>query len=266
MTRSSATPRSRHAWLPIAALVLLAGCTSPVAAALAEDDANRVILALAQAGIVGEKEVDPTSEGRFRVMVPRDEAGRAVGVLREEELPPRPSPGVLDAMGKSSLVPSAAVEHAQYVAGLAGDLERTLGTIDGVVTARVHLSSPVRSPLDRDPARATAAVLIKHRGATPPVEPAAVQQLVAGAVNGLAAQDVSVVLVPRTGAAPLATASLVSLGPVTVTRASSGALRAMLAGALVALAVAAVSLLLLWQRWRQALAALASATPSTGAS
>ena len=112
------SPLARLAWLPLA--LLLAACSAPVATSLLEDDANRVVLALNRAGVHGEKEVDPTAEGRFRVLVNHDEVSHAVAVLHEEELPPRPSPGVLDAVGKSSLVPSAAVEHAQYIAGLAG--------------------------------------------------------------------------------------------------------------------------------------------------
>ncbi|RYE91045.1 MAG: hypothetical protein EOO75_09320, partial [Myxococcales bacterium] len=256
-------PRPTPSPGPLVALVLsalwLGGCSAPVAAALTEDDANRVMQALGQAGIPGEKEVDPTSEGRYRVLVHRDEAGRAVTVLRDEELPPRSTPGVLESVGKSSLVPSAAVEHAQYLAGLAGDLERTLGSIDGVITARVHLSAQTRGPLDREPARATASVLLKHRGANSPVEPAAVQQLVAGALAGLTPGDVAVVLVARMSQAPAPSAALVSLGPVTVTRGTAGALRVMLGAVLGALGLGAVGLLLLWQRWRQAVAALAAA-------
>lgn len=238
----------------LALAALLSGCSAPVATSLLEDDANRVLLALHRSGIHGEKEIDPAAEGRFLVLVHRNEVSRAVVTLRDEELPPRPSPGVLDAVGKSSLVPSAAVEHAQYIAGLAGDLERTLSGIDGVVSARVHLSSPPRLPLDTSPTRATASVLLKHRGATAPVSPEAVQQIVAGAVAGLLPSDVAVVLVPRAPQAPQGV-ELTRVGPVIVTRATAGYLRGAAAAALLACALPAAALLIVWQRGRRALAA-----------
>ena len=92
------------------------------------------------------KEVDPQAEGRWRVTVARDDVPHALAVMRSEELPRARPPGVLDAVGKGALVPSEAAEHAQLVAGLDGELERTLEGIDGVLRARVHLSVPARSP------------------------------------------------------------------------------------------------------------------------
>lgn len=239
----------------LALAAALAGCTTPVATALLEDDANRILLALHRAGVHGEKESDPASENRFLVQVHRDEVSRAVVILREEELPPRPSPGVLDAVGKSSLVPSAAVEHAQYVAGLAGDLERTLSAIDGVVSARVHISAPTRAPLDTSPVKSTASVLIKHRGPSAPVPQEAVQQLVAGAVTGLLPADVAVVLIPRLPQAPAQVSEMTRIGPITVTRGTAGYLRGLVVLALLASALPTVALLVVWQRSRRALAA-----------
>ncbi|HVJ94482.1 MAG TPA: hypothetical protein VM580_32065, partial [Labilithrix sp.] len=62
--------------LSIALVGLAAGCTVPVAASLDEADANRVVVALDQSGVDATKEVDPTSEGKFRVTVARDDVGR----------------------------------------------------------------------------------------------------------------------------------------------------------------------------------------------
>jgi type III secretion protein J len=238
----------------------LAGCSTPVAGGLVEDDANRVLVSLDHAGVDAQKEVDPTSEGRFRVMVQRDDAARAVSALREDDLPPRQTTGVLDAMGKSSLVPSAAVEHAQYAAGLAGDLERTLATIDGVVSARVHVSLPPADPFgDAPKTRATASVLVKFRGATPPLEPAAVQRLVAGAVSGMRAEDVSVVAVSRP-AAPVGDANrLAHVGPISVARGSASTLRVVLAGALVVVIGLTVGLVAMWRRLQSSRASEARA-------
>ncbi|HLK36092.1 MAG TPA: hypothetical protein VKU41_05020, partial [Polyangiaceae bacterium] len=179
--------------MPAVLFVLLAGCSVPVATGLDDGEANRVFFALDRAAIDAAKDVDPGAEGRWRVSVARDDVSRAIAVMRTEGLPRAQPQGVLDALSKGSLVPSDAAEHAQLVAGLAGDLERSIEGIDGILSARVHLNVPTPSPLrDTAPPRGTASVLIEHRGATPPISADSVQRLVAGGVAGLLPTDVAV--------------------------------------------------------------------------
>lgn len=238
-------------WGGVLAL-LAAGCSVPVANGLDEPQANRVVVALDHAGIGAEKEVDPASEGRFRVMVERDEAARALAAMREEDLPAPPMSGVLDSMGKGSIVPSQLAERAQYVAGLSGELEHTLRGIDGVLAARVHLSIPERDPLaEGAPLRPTASVLVKHRGATPPIDPNDIRRLVAGAAPGLAPDDVAVVMLPHPIAALPPDRQLSHLGPITATRGSIGWLRAgIVVSALTYIALLG-ALLAVWTRLRK---------------
>jgi len=205
----------------------------PVAGGLEEDQANRIVLALDRAGVGSEKETDPATEGRYRVVVERDEAPRAITAMRAEDLPSPSSPGLLDSMGKGALLPSRLAEHAQFLAGLSGELERTLLAIDGMLSARVHVSLPAADPLREGPrAKATASVLLQHRGATPPIDAHEVKRIVAGAAPGLAADDVAVVMVPRTSAAAAADRALSRLGPITATRGSVTLLRIVTAGVL----------------------------------
>lgn len=234
-------------WVGLSLLLLLtAGCSVPVAGALEDSEANQVVVALERASVDATKEVDPQAEGKWRVTVARDDVPHALAVMRDEELPrPRP-PGVLDAVGKGALVPSEAAEHAQLVAGLEGDLERTLEGVDGVLRARVHLSVPARSALrDEAPQRGTASVLLEHRGSTPPLSADSVQRLVAGAVAGMLPTDVNVVLVARAAPPASAGGELGHVGPIAVARTSLRELQAALV-ALVALvaALAGVTLVL----------------------
>lgn len=235
--------------LRITAVLGLAGCAVPVATGLEEGDANRVVVALDQAGIDAAKEADPTTEGRFRVTVPRDDAARALATMADEQLPRPKARGVLDAADRGQLVPSQAAEHAQLVAGLAGELERTLSTIDGVLAARVHLNLPVRDGLrDGPPPKATASVLLEHRGTTPPLAIDAVQRLVAGGAPGLAPADVAVVLIPK-GARPAASRpELAHVGPITVARGSMTTLKVSLAGLVVLVLALAATILGLYSR------------------
>ncbi len=235
-------------------LLVLSGCTAPVAAGLDEGDANRVLMALDRANIEATKESD--SEGRFRVDVGRGEVAMALRALHDEELPRAKPPGIFEALGKPTLVPSAAEEHARLMAGLAGELERTLEGTDGVLRARVHLSVPVREVFREVPQTVSASVLLEHRGATSPLAADSVERVIAGAVSGLHPSDVAVVLVSRP-VAPLRNWELSSapalghvghVGPIVVARGSVRLLQGLLA--ILVLLVGALSAVTMVLTWR----------------
>ena len=254
-----------RASLTLAVSAMLAACAVPVAGGLDDSEANRVFVALDRASVDAVKEQDPTGEGKWRVTVARDDLPRALSVMREEDLPRREPPGVIDAVGKGSLVPSEAAEHAQLVAGIAGELERSLEGIDGVLKARVHLNVPAPSPLrDAPPARGTAGVLVEHRGATPPVSAESIQRLVAGGVAGLVPADVVVVMVARPAPAGLeVTDGLAHVGPIAVSRASMRQLQGALVALVALVAALAGATLALYSRLARARSALAGDLPPT---
>ena len=227
------------------------GCAVSVAGDLDEARANRVVALLSANGIAADKAVDPAEPGRFDVEVASDEASRAVDVLVDQGPPSRDAPGVLEALGTSSLVPSPQAEHERVLAGIAGDLTTSLEGIDGVLSARVHLAAARPDPLAVDGAVAppTAAVLIRYRGANPPIREEDVARLVAFSVPGLAKERVAVVY---SAAAPQrAGADLVRIGPVSTTRATARKVRgAVLAVLLVNIALAG-ALVALWSRLRR---------------
>lgn len=236
----------------------LAACTIPVAADLDEAAANKVIAALGKNGVAADKTRDPDHEGRFSVDVGRGDASFALAVMAREELPPRSAPGWSEALRKSSLFPSRSDERLELTLATAGELERSLLAIDDVISARVHLALPERDVLDaRLPGGApSASVLLKHGGSSPPLSPLDVQRLVAGAVPGLQASDVVVVV--KAVAPPVGRrgTELVRLGPLTTTRSSLPYLRWMIA-CVATLNVCMVALLFaMWLRGRRARARL----------
>jgi type III secretion protein J len=251
-------------------LVLLPGallalaCSVPVVAGLDEADASQVVVALEQSGVASEKERDPEQEGTCRVVVARDDASAALSLLAEEGLPARKTPGVLEALGKGSIVPSRAAEHARVITGTSDELERSLRGLDGVISVRVHLGVPGRDPLaiDEKPLPATASVLIRHRGSAPPLAAGEVQRLVAGAVPGLAPEQVSVVLLPAPARTRPAERQLARLGPLTVARASLPALRVVVGIAVLLNAALLACVLALWARLRRTEQRLPEASPS----
>jgi type III secretion protein J len=232
--------------------LLLSACGVPVAGGLDEADANRIVLALDHAAVDATKEADPAVEGKFRVMVTRDDTARALRAMRSEELPRPHTAGVMDTLDKGVLVPSSAQEHAQIVTGMAGDLARTLEGVDGVLSARVHLNVAAVDPLRLGPApRTTASVLVEHRGVAPPITEAAIARLVAGGVPDLALADVAVVFVPHAAAPFAAETELRHVGPIAVTRASMRTLQAALAGLLLVVGALTVAIVVLYSRLRR---------------
>jgi type III secretion protein J len=165
-------------------------------------------------------------------------------------------------MGKGSLVPSQLAEHAQFVAGLSGELERTLSAIDGVLGARVHLSLPDADPLREGPRpKATASVLLKHKGATPPIDAHEVKRLVAGAAPGLVPDDVAVVMVPRPAPGAPSDRALSRLGPFTATRGSVSLLRIAACLVVTVDVILVFAVLVLWSRLRRVRAAALEESP-----
>lgn len=97
-------------------------------------------------------------------------------------------------------------EHARWLHALAGELSRSLESIDGVVEARVHLGLPATNPLHPGGRTAPrAAVLLKCRPSAcaglRALEPG-VRSLVAGAAEGLTADGVAVVIAEGAEPAP----------------------------------------------------------------
>ena len=244
--------RLRLLFLLATALLGTVSCAVPVAGGLDEVEANRIVAALDRAGIEATKDRDPTVEGKFVITVIRDEAQRAIVTMQSEELPRPRAPGILDAIDKGALVPSAAQEQAELVAGTAGDLERTLEAVDGVLTARVHLNVPPSDPLSGGPPpKTTASVLLEHRGTTPPLTEASVTRVVAGGVRGLLPADVAVVMIARPALPHVSGKDMGHVGPIAVAHASLHLLQVAL-GALVALVGAlGIATLVLFSRVRR---------------
>lgn len=226
------------------------GCTVPVAVGLDEQDANHAAAALNENGIATDKSPDPDSEHHWRIDVLRDDAAKAVSVLADENLPRARAPGLLETLDSHALVPSRGNEHTKLVAGMSGELERTLTGIAGVVSARVHLAVPAPDNLSSaEPPPPSASVLLQYRGDRMPISAGDVQRLIAGAVPGLSADRVAVVESPVSSSSR--SPGLVRLGPFATTKGSAQKLKLLL-GAAALLNVLLVAFVgILWSRVRE---------------
>jgi type III secretion protein J len=233
-------------------LVLAAACSTPIRHGLDEPAANEVTTALERAGIGAEKLADEAAgPSTFVVRVAQGDAVKALDLLHTLGLPRGRRTGFAEVYGQPSLIPTATEERARYVEALAGEIERTLETVDGVAGARVHLVMEETDPLDSKPrVAAQAAVLLKTRPGLPQLADGDIKKLVAGSVPGLAAAAVTVVATPAAEAP--ANPSLAPVGPLRVTPGTRGLLIATL---IVALAVLAVLATLLFYTARRLAAA-----------
>jgi type III secretion protein J len=181
-------------WLCV---VLLAGCSGRVELinAVPEHEANEALAALLSAGLVAEKV--PGKEGMVGISVKGDQVARAVEVLKVQGLPRERFAGMGEVFRKEGLISSPLEERARYVYALSQELSGTLSRIDGVVTARVHVVLPERSPAGEETTVSSAAVFIKHQaGANLDTVQPQIRRLVTNAIPGLTAERVSLVLVP----------------------------------------------------------------------
>ena len=165
-------------------------------AGMEPDDARQTGIILTQAQIPFEVSANGTS-----ILVPAPDldkarlATAAKGALKSGRMG-------FELFDKPNWVGSEFDERVNYQRALEGELERTVETLDDVESARVHLVMPHDS-LFRDEQRpAKAAVVLKLRhGSLADGEAAAIRNLVASAVDGLAPDHV--VLVDADGHLPL---------------------------------------------------------------
>jgi flagellar M-ring protein FliF len=127
------------------------------------------------------------------ILVPREQVARLRMQLAAEGLPTGGSIGYeifdrTDTLGATSFV-----QNINHLRAMEGELARTIGTLDRIRNARVHLVIPERQLFQKDRRPPSASIVLNVRGALGPGEIRAVQHLVATAVEGLDPDRVSIV-------------------------------------------------------------------------
>jgi type III secretion protein J len=237
-------------WLAASfAIVFLSACNEALYSGLSETDVNRMRQVLAAQGIEARKV--QADGNRFTLEVPRELAARALLVLDSAGLPAPRYASALDSLRADALVPSAGEDRARLLHGLSQELAATIGSFEGVVQARVHLSIPDRSlPGQRAVSPPSASVFVRHRpGHNLAAMTLPIKLLVARSVEGLVPDRVSVVTVAIDPTSRIPTAEVM---PAPVAGAAIGTLVAIASGsALAGAGIGAFAAIALWRR-RQA--------------
>lgn len=125
--------------------------------------------------------------------VPSDKLNKVRFQLAEQGLPHTGQLG-FELFDKPNWGSSDFVERVNYERALEGELERTIESIDGVESARVHLALPQESLFSSQEQPAKAAVVLRIKGGSPSQDTLnGIQHLVASAVPHLSPHDVSII-------------------------------------------------------------------------
>lgn len=150
-------------------------------------DVTRMGAALQDAGIP----FDVNAQGDS-VLVEYGGAARARMLLAEKGLPRSDSAGyeLFDKLGSLGL--TTFMQQVTKVRALEGELSKTIRLIDGIRAARVHLALRNEGSFRNNGDHATASVIIRADGDAGERSASAIRHLVAAAIPGLSAGDVTV--------------------------------------------------------------------------
>jgi type III secretion protein J len=174
---------------------VLAACDASVRDELKESQADDIVALLDQQGIQAAKRKN--ADGTWSVKLIDGREADVARILHQYGVPKEKHAGVVDLFPGESLFPTELEERARYQFALGQELARTLESIDGVLSARVHVSLPEKQPKSPEPGRATASVFVRHRSdQRVDLMKSQIRAMVAQALPGARADDVSVLTVP----------------------------------------------------------------------
>ncbi len=150
-------------------------------------DLNQISIALAEDGMDFQVGSDGAS-----VQVPVGMTGKARLLLAEKGLPNSTNAGyeLFDNVGSLGL--TSFMQEVTRVRALEGEIARTIQTIDGISSARVHIVMADRGSFRQAEQKPTASVMIRASQQTGRQAATSIRHLVAAAVPGLSIDDVTI--------------------------------------------------------------------------
>lgn len=116
--------------------------------------------------------------------------------LAGEGIPSHSSSGFASLLDKDSVFgTSQFIERARYIHALEGELEKTIASIENIKSARVHLAVPKQTAFIKDKKEPSASIFVDIYGGyrLEPEQVSSITHLVASSIQGLSAQNVTVI-------------------------------------------------------------------------
>lgn len=189
-------------------ILLFTGCekSQVIVSGVDEREANTIIVFLDSKGIAATKTEQAVSGvgggaeiAKYNITVGSKDTISAMAILNQNGLPRRQGTTLLELFAKSGFMTTDKEETIRYQAGLEQQLQNMILMIDGVIDANVQLSFPTTETVTVPGApkeKVTAAVYVKHQGIIDDPNShleVKIKRLIAGSVNGLDINDVTVV-------------------------------------------------------------------------
>lgn len=154
---------------------------------LDRSDVNQIGIVLGDVGIPFDVASDGTA-----VMVPVGKTGQARMLLAEKGLPTSTNAGyeLFDNVGSLGL--TSFMQEVTKVRALEGEIARTIQSIAGIKAARVHIVMGEQGNFRQAQRQPSASVVIRTAGLDAARSAASIRYLVAAAVPGLAAENVTI--------------------------------------------------------------------------
>jgi type III secretion protein J len=191
--------RRALAWIGVA--WLLTGCARiDLYTNLSEQQANEVAAVLLAAEIDADKHISETKA--WAVRIEKTDLPRAMDVLEGAGVPRASAPTMAELFKKDGFISSPLEERARFISATQSGLEQTIGRMNGVLDARVHLAMPERDPLTDAVIPSSASVMVRYAQDVKFAETGGVgnvKALVRDAVEGLAPERITVVATPSAG-------------------------------------------------------------------
>lgn len=197
--RFLAMPRARRRWMAVSALLVAAICAGllwyagrtdwrVLFSGLDAKDTQQIAQELSAAGVAYQMTEDGSG-----IEVGADQVDKARMEVATKGMPQSGRMG-FELFDKPNWVGSEFDEKVNYQRALEGELEHTIGTLSVVRSARVHLVLPKDSLFGEAEQPAKASVVLQlRRSLMPPEQAEAVRNLVAGAVENLSPESVTLV-------------------------------------------------------------------------
>lgn len=182
------------------ALLLLAGCKVELYSGLQEKEGNEMLAILLSEGIDASKTIGKGNS--ITLTVAEDQLPKAIEILSRHSYPKYQYATLNDVFPQGGLIQSPMAENARYTFAMSQDLAATIASIDGVLTAKVHLVLPdqeSKNKVQKDGQKhvTKASVFIKHNHnvSLEPYIPQ-IKTMVANSVENLAYENIAVVIFP----------------------------------------------------------------------
>ncbi len=173
--------------------LMLSACKSELYSQLDERQINEMVALLNTNGIEADRVKG--EKGTFSLEVERSDFSKAITILSSQGFPRKSYQSLGEVFKADKMVSTPFEERARFMYALNQELSESISQINGVVSARVHITVPQKTPFEKKVETARASVFIYHTlGADIKKEVPVIKNLITRSVDGLMYEDVTVAL------------------------------------------------------------------------